>query len=173
MDFKQSVKTCLKKYASFDGCASRSELWWFILAVGAGGILSAILGAATGDDELLPAIYMMAFLLPVTGAIVRRLHDVNRSGLWLFVFAIPIVGLVILAVWLCQPASLGDNRYALPPGTMSIRSVATSGPTALQKSMADISQPDLDRLEKLHALLEKGVLTKDEFDTQKSALLKG
>ena len=76
MSFTESIKTCFRKYANFSGRAGRSEYWWFILFT---VIVAAIPYAGF--------IVGLALLLPGLAATARRLHDINRTGRWLWLLA--------------------------------------------------------------------------------------
>jgi len=107
MTFIESVQTCYQKYANFDGTARRSEYWWFFLfAV----IASAILGEI---NTWLSVIFSLASLLPQIAVATRRLHDTDRSGWWQLLYFLPIVGPIILIVFLAQEGR--PNRYAVAP----------------------------------------------------------
>lgn len=121
MDFKQSVITCLKKYVDFNGRAGRPEYWWFVLAM---VIASLVVSLVLGD--IVALLLHLALLLPSISAGVRRMHDMGKSGWFLLVSLIPLVGWIIVIYWLAQP-TVGPNEYgegpalpeaapALPPG---------------------------------------------------------
>ncbi|MHB8379357.1 MAG: DUF805 domain-containing protein [Acidimicrobiales bacterium] len=102
MNFPNAVVTCLRKYVTFSGVASRSEFWWFFLFEGIGyGILRAI------NVPTLVSFWSLALFLPALAVNVRRLHDTGRSGWWYFAW--------ILVPWevilLCLPTTTSDNRY--------------------------------------------------------------
>ena len=79
MDFMTAIKTCLtQKYATFSGRASRSEYWWFFLAVMLGALVAMLLGP-------LGLIYGLAMLCPMLAAGCRRLQDTGRPGWWIFI----------------------------------------------------------------------------------------
>lgn len=103
MNFTDSVQTCFTKYADFNGRASRSEYWWFALAVALGcGILSAIAPAAY-------FIFALGTLVPSIAAATRRLHDTNRSGWWQLIILVPVVGFIVLLVFLAQESRPASN----------------------------------------------------------------
>ena len=104
MTFSDSVKTCLNKYANFNGRASRSELWWFYLFFALIVFLTAIIG-----EDLLWLAYLV-LILPLIAAFVRRLHDKDKSGWWYFLSFVPLANIVLL-VWLCQKGTEGANRF--------------------------------------------------------------
>jgi len=103
MQFQESVKVCLSKYADFTGTASRSEYWWFALAV----FLVSL--AASTISQTLGALFSLAVLLPSLAAGARRLHDTGRTAWWLLIGLVPLVGLIVLLVLLAQP---GTSRAA-------------------------------------------------------------
>lgn len=103
MTFQESVKTCFSKYADFNGRASRSEFWWFMLFVTLASIASSFLG------PLVAGLFFLGTLLPSVAVSSRRLHDTNRTGWWQLVGLIPIVGFIILIVFLAQESRPADG----------------------------------------------------------------
>ena len=99
MTFSESVSTCLKKYFVFQGRASRSEYWWFQLIVSPSYYISTYLQNELSYFFL--GITLFTFI-PAISAGVRRLHDTNRSGLFLLISFIPLIGGVILIFFLLQ-----------------------------------------------------------------------
>ncbi|MEI7429155.1 MAG: DUF805 domain-containing protein [Betaproteobacteria bacterium] len=105
MTFGESISTCFKKYATFDGRASRSEYWWWFL-------FTFLASAATGIvSQTLSALFSLGVMLPSLAAGARRLHDTDRSGWLLLLGLIPVVGWIILIVWLVQD-SKEPNRFS-------------------------------------------------------------
>ena len=118
MDIQQSIKTCFKKFATFDGRASRSEYWWFqffyMLVVLVAVILDSILvGGNLESAGALEIVSQLVLLLPALAVTARRLHDVNRSGWWMLV-GITIVGLIPLFIWWLAPGTNKKNKYGNP-----------------------------------------------------------
>jgi uncharacterized membrane protein YhaH (DUF805 family) len=121
MSFQDAVRTCLQqKYVDFSGRARRSEYWYFFLftiIVGfVAGIIDSILGTrgTAGGTGLVGAITSLALLLPGLGVAVRRLHDTGRSGWWLLIGLVPIVGAIVLLVFFVQD-SHSENQYGPNP----------------------------------------------------------
>lgn len=105
MTFGDSISTCFSKYATFDGRASRSEFWWWFLftflASAAAGVVSE---AASG-------LFSLAVLLPSLAVGARRLHDTDRSGWFLLLWLIPVIGWIVLIVWAIQEGK-EPNRFS-------------------------------------------------------------
>jgi uncharacterized membrane protein YhaH (DUF805 family) len=111
VSFVDSIKTCFTKYVDFKGRASRPEYWWFFLSY---FVLYVIFLAIK-----VPAIaYLVAlvYFLPLLAAAVRRLHDTGRSGWWYLIGLVPLVGIIILIVFLASEGNPGQNAYGSPPG---------------------------------------------------------
>lgn len=105
----------LKKYAMFSGRADRQEFWMFTLISFLISIVLAVVDAALGTSPLLGALYSLAVLLPSLAVGVRRLHDTDRTGWWLLIGLIPIVGAIVLLVFLASAGKSHDNAYGPNP----------------------------------------------------------
>ena len=113
--------TCMKKYVVFSGRARRTEYWMFalintiisIIAM----VLDNVLGTTTEDKRsgLFSGLFALATLLPSVAVYVRRLHDVGKSGWWMFIGLIPIVGVIWLFVLTVTDSQPGDNEYGENP----------------------------------------------------------
>lgn len=123
MSFTDAVRTVLSKYAVWQakyavwqGRASRAEYWWWALAYGATVFVLSMLGAATNSAafSVLMVIVMLGGLLPAISVTVRRLHDTGRSGAWYWIALVPLVGAIILLVFLLLPSDEGANGYGAP-----------------------------------------------------------
>ena len=110
----------LHKYADFSGRAPRAEYWWFYLMVIIGYFVASILdsfvgtGGMMGSFGVLTMIVMLGLFLPSIAAGVRRLHDTDRSGWWLLIAIIPLIGLVLI-YFLVLEGTKGDNRFGADP----------------------------------------------------------
>lgn len=117
MGFMESIKTVFSKYAVFKGRARRSEYWWFVLfCFIVTAILSAIGSYIFGDgDNYLVTAFDVAVFLPSLGVGMRRMHDIGKSGWWILIGLIPIVGLIIMIVWCARDGEPGSNQYGVNP----------------------------------------------------------
>lgn len=104
MTFLESITTCFKKYADFEGCATRSEFWWWALF----NLLAMIVLSAISDT--LSLVFSLGTLVPYIAVTARRLHDTNRSGWLQLVGLIPVVGWILLIVW-CVQERRTPNRF--------------------------------------------------------------
>lgn len=105
----------LKNYAGFSGRARRTEYWMFFLFNLIITLVLDAIGMAIKQGSLLGGIYGLAVLIPGIAVAVRRLHDTGRSGWWLFIGLIPIVGTIVLIVFMATEGQPGDNEYGPNP----------------------------------------------------------
>jgi uncharacterized membrane protein YhaH (DUF805 family) len=110
MNFVDSIKLGFSNYVNFTGRACRSEYWYWILFAVIGAIVARIIDYVIGAPVVY-TIFGLAVLLPNIAIGVRRLHDTDRSGWWLFLSFIPLVGAIILIVWFCTKGTDGPNRF--------------------------------------------------------------
>lgn len=117
MKFTESVKTVYSKYATFSGRATRSEYWWFVLFLYATILCAVLLGVATGIDKPILAligIFVAISFIPIVALRVRRLHDIGKSGWWIFLGLVPYIGEFILFIFSVM-GSDGENEYGPDP----------------------------------------------------------
>jgi len=100
MSLVDAVRSGLSKYATFEGRALRSEYWYFVLAL----ILATVVA------EILDAIVALGTIVPSIAVACRRLHDTDRSGWWQLITFVPLIGTIVLIVWLASQGT-GDNRF--------------------------------------------------------------
>ncbi len=122
MNFVDSVKCGLKNYRTLSGRATRSEFWYFILFdFSVIFILVFVNKFIYGEsDELnllkyLISIIFIALILPSITVTVRRLHDINKSGWWIFIQIIPLIGPLIIYTMCALPSTNGANKYGNNP----------------------------------------------------------
>lgn len=105
----------LKKYAVFSGRARRKEYWLFFLF---NIIITFVLGfieGLAGSAGVLASIYGLAVMIPGIAVSVRRLHDTSRSGWWLLIGLIPLLGAIVLLVFMVQDSQPDENQYGANP----------------------------------------------------------
>ncbi|MFD3972876.1 DUF805 domain-containing protein [Streptomyces cyaneofuscatus] len=104
----------LKNYAGFSGRARRKEYWMFTLIH---LIIAAVLfGIGLAIDTTIPyLIYVLATFVPSLAVLVRRLHDTGRSGWWFFIAFVPVVGGIILLVFVASEGKQEPNQYGTNP----------------------------------------------------------
>tara|TARA_B100000959_G_C14550400_1_gene447403 strand:- start:82 stop:426 length:345 start_codon:yes stop_codon:yes gene_type:complete len=99
----------LRKYAVFSGRARRKEYWMFVLVHIIISIVIFIIGSFAYG------LYGLAIIIPAFAVAIRRLHDTGRSGWWLLVNCVPIIGWTILFIWLVKDSDEGENQYGPNP----------------------------------------------------------
>ncbi|TWH99990.1 uncharacterized membrane protein YhaH (DUF805 family) [Luteimonas cucumeris] len=111
----------LKNYFNFQGRARRKEYWMFVLFNIIISIVLVFVDKATGtyDEQygagLIGGLYALAVLIPGIAVSVRRLHDRNKSGWWLLIGFVPLIGAIVLLVWFVIAGDQGSNRFGADP----------------------------------------------------------
>lgn len=107
---------CMQKYATFDGRARRKEYWMFylfyILIVFVAAVVDGMIG---NQSAVVASLASLALLLPFLAVTVRRLHDTDRSGWWVLIGLIPLIGGLVLFIFACLDGTEGDNRFGSDP----------------------------------------------------------
>jgi uncharacterized membrane protein YhaH (DUF805 family) len=119
MNFIEAVESFFKNYATFTGRSSRSEYWYALLFL---CMLMFVLGFIEGllnlfpntEESVLATIVQVVVLVPSIAIIVRRFHDINRSGWW-YLIGFTIIGYILIIYWLCKAGDEGDNNYGSNP----------------------------------------------------------
>jgi uncharacterized membrane protein YhaH (DUF805 family) len=112
--------TVLKKYAEFSGRARRKEYWMFALMNFLISILISIVGAVIGDTDGLIAVslsgvYALFIFIPSLAVTVRRLHDTNKSGWWILITLVPLIGGLVLLIFMIMDSDPNTNAYGANP----------------------------------------------------------
>lgn len=118
MNFSEAIQSGFSNYVNFSGRAQRSAFWFWILFVWLAGIAVSILDTAVfGSDSVYPlsSIFTLGTFLPNIAVAARRLHDTGRSGWWQLLWLLPIIGFIILLIWLIQQGEAGTNQYGPNP----------------------------------------------------------
>ena len=134
MSFTDAVRTCISKFATFDGRATRSEFWWFYLFAALVGFIGyvpililTVIGASSNDGAIssiftiLTAIFwilwfivVIALYIPLLAVGSRRLHDRGQSGWLQLLLLVPCGNIVLIVFWVME-GTPGDNAYGPKP----------------------------------------------------------
>lgn len=117
--FGEAISICFSKYFMFSGRANRAEYWYFqLFALLVNLLLALVIGlSATAISTiaaivpLIMLIFQLALFIPLLSVSVRRLHDTDKTGWWLLIGLVPIVGFIVLIVFFIQRGTLVANRY--------------------------------------------------------------
>jgi uncharacterized membrane protein YhaH (DUF805 family) len=110
----------LRQYADFEGRARRKEYWMYalfnLLALFVAAILDSLLGLTrNGLFGPVYGLYALATFIPGLAVGARRLHDTDRSGWWLLLAIIPLIGAIVLLVWCATEGTRGSNQFGDDP----------------------------------------------------------
>lgn len=160
----------MRKYATFSGRATRSQFWLFTLVFVILNIVGAVLDVVVGTGGpngpgVITGLIVLVHFLPYISVFVRRLHDIDRSGWWYWFGVVPIIGGIVLLVFMCTRSTPGPNKYGPPAG---------SSPEPMPVGGGSASSPaKVEQLEKLASLRASGAIDEAEFQKMKSDLLNG
>ena len=114
MSFTEAVKSGFDNYVNFSGRASRPAYWWWVLFAILASIVANIIDAAIGVT-IVSIIVALGLFLPGLAVAFRRLHDTDRSGWWILIGLIPLIGFIVLLIFFVQKSDPADNQYGPPP----------------------------------------------------------
>jgi uncharacterized membrane protein YhaH (DUF805 family) len=114
MGFVDAVKSGFSNYVNFQGRARRSEYWFWFLFTFLLTFVASIIDGMMGM-YLLGGLAFLATVLPSIAVAVRRLHDTGRSGFWLFIALVPLVGFIVLIIFYIADSAPGANKYGPNP----------------------------------------------------------
>ena len=115
MSFTDAIKSCFSQYAGFNGRARRSEYWfWYLFSAIVGSVVSIIAQNTSDLVSLVPLV----ILVPTLAVEFRRLHDTGRSGAFVLLNFIPLIGQIILIIFCVQDSQPGENKYGPNPKGM-------------------------------------------------------
>ncbi|MGB3417980.1 MAG: DUF805 domain-containing protein [Mesorhizobium sp.] len=161
----------MRRYATFSGRSTRSQYWLYTLIsflfLCIAGIFDVALGFADENVMLITGIVYLAHFIPTIAVTVRRLHDTDRSGWWMLIPFVPVVGLIAILIFLCMPSTPGANRFGDPANSGT--PAAGGQPTIKGSGTSNASH--LDQLEKLASLRSSGAIDDSEFERMKATLL--
>ena len=105
----------LSNYAVFSGRAQRMEYWMFSLFYTIFAIVLMIIEGILGLGGQITLLYLLAMLIPSFAVTFRRLHDTDHSGWWFFIGLVPLIGMIILVVFMALDSQAGENRFGPDP----------------------------------------------------------
>lgn len=109
MTFQESLAICFRKYVDFEGRASHSEYWWFFLFLFVTGLVTSYI------SSMVNILFSLVTLVPSLSAATRRLHDTGRSGWWQLLWLVPVVGWIVVVVFLVQGPKSEGSRFDMEP----------------------------------------------------------
>jgi uncharacterized membrane protein YhaH (DUF805 family) len=113
--------TVMRRYFEISGRSSRSEFWMFVLVYFIIQIIAvvidvSVLGQPFGESPgIVSSVVTLVHFIPSITAGIRRLHDTDRSGWWILIIFVPLIGIVWLIVLYCFEGTRGSNNYGPPP----------------------------------------------------------
>jgi uncharacterized membrane protein YhaH (DUF805 family) len=134
MTFTEAVRSGFSKYVTFSGRSRRSEFWFWFLFVIIAAVVAALLdtmlfpammdvqtdvadgvASVSAQGGPISALVTLGLLLPGLAMQIRRLHDVDRSGWWVLLAFVPLIGIIVLIVWWATEGTRGPNRFGSDP----------------------------------------------------------
>ena len=117
MGFMEAVRSVIiHRYVDFQGRSPRSEYWWFFLF---NIILQIVIYViALGSPEvggIIGLVVGLGLFLPGLAVSIRRFHDLDKSGWWILIAFVPLIGFLLIIYWFCQRGTPGDNRFGPDP----------------------------------------------------------
>ncbi len=117
--FNKYFVDVVKKYVVFEGRARRKEYWFFVLFFFLISLVLSViertLGLYASGVGFLTLVLNLGLLLPNLAVGARRLHDIGKSGWWLLISFIPILGAIVLLIFFCIRGENGENQYGPDP----------------------------------------------------------
>lgn len=109
-----------RKFAEFKGRSPRKEYWMFtlfnlLIALGLGMLAGLVGGKGGGLTDVVSGLYTLVVFVPSLALSVRRLHDTGKSGWWMLITLIPLVGPLIMLFFMAKDSQLGTNEYGPNP----------------------------------------------------------
>lgn len=132
--FGKAIQLFFSRYTEFSGRSRRSEYWWAYLATGLISLLLALIIPS------LTWIWSLATLIPGYAIFIRRLHDIGKSGWFILIGLIPLVGPILMLVWLCTD-SAPDNEWGPNPKMIRVEQPAAYAPAPAVAAPPALNEP--------------------------------
>lgn len=104
-----------KNYVNFNGRARRKAYWMFVLFNIIAAVILSIVDGIIGTGGLLGGLYALAVFIPGLALLVRRLHDIGKSGWWALIGLVPLIGVIVIIIFACMDSQPGTNAYGPNP----------------------------------------------------------
>ena len=181
LEFGEAVKICFSKYADFNGRASRSENWWFVLFSWSIGMITSFIDYSIAYDyynsfwEYLSfsewgffnIVQLIVLFLPGLAVSIRRLHDVNRSG-WNWLWAFTVIGLFPLLYWSIKAGDDEKNNYGMNPLK---KAIDVEKPKYKKEAPKTDTDEISDQLKEYKQMLSDGLISEDDYNAKKKQIL--
>ena len=115
MSFQEAVKSGFDHYVNFKGRAARPAYWWWFLFAVIVGIVTSLIDNILGTGSVINSLAALALFLPGLSVLIRRLHDSGKSGWWVLIAFLPLIGLIVLLVFVLTKSDPGSNEYGPDP----------------------------------------------------------
>ena len=126
MGFGEAVKSFWSEYATFKGRSRRSEYWWIQLFLILTNLAVAVIDLilmngdverfiANGGGGIVGLVWILVTIVPALAVLVRRLHDSGKSGWWVLIGFVPLVGSIVLLVFTVLDSDRGENKHGASP----------------------------------------------------------
>jgi len=114
MGFGQAISAGFSKYVNFRDRASRSEYWYWTLFTIIASIVAGIIDLTLNTQFVTP-LFNLVTTIPSLAIAVRRLHDLDRTGWWILIAFIPLIGIIVLLIWYTTKGTDGPNQFGPDP----------------------------------------------------------
>ena len=122
MNFLNAVKSYFVRWNDFKTRSSRSEYWWATLFSVLVSLVSELVNVAIASNPsaltltiaILVLILLIFMMIASLALVVRRLHDIDKSGWW-YLLIFTIIGIIPLIIWFCSKGTEGENRFGENP----------------------------------------------------------
>ena len=113
-DIRRGCPVLLFQLRHFFGARGALRIWFFVLFQCLLTIACWIL-IPFGLGHALLWLLALGNFLPAVSVTVRRLHDTDHSGWWYWIAFVPLVGAILLLIWVCTRGTSGPNRFGADP----------------------------------------------------------
>ncbi len=115
MEFKDAVKSAFSKYFTISGRACRSEYWYYVLFIILVSFGLMTISMILPFLAMLSMVFSLATIIPSITVAIRRLHDIDRSGWWILIGFIPLIGTIVLLIFFVKQGTEGPNDFGDDP----------------------------------------------------------